>query len=111
MEEAEAYKKPWIVLLPIGIATLILSIDDGILNLALPAIAEEFEASFSQLQWAVNAYLLTFAALMLTMGALGDRLGRKRLFLAGIVLFGISSLAAALLPCLQSQGGFSVRGS
>ena len=96
MEEVQANKKPWIVLLPIGIAALILAIDDGILNLALPAIADEFEASTSELQWAYNAYLLTFAALMLTMGALGDRLGRKRLFLAGIVLFGISSLAAAL---------------
>jgi EmrB/QacA subfamily drug resistance transporter len=96
MEEAKAINKPWIVLLPIGVAALILAIDDGILNLALPSIAGEFKASVSQLQWAVNAYLLTFAALMLTMGALGDRLGRKRLFLAGIVLFGIGSLAAAL---------------
>jgi len=96
MEEAKSNKKPWIVLLPIGIAALFLAIDDGVLNLALPPIAEEFEASTSQLQWAYNAYLLTFAALMLTMGALGDRLGRKRLFQGGMILFGISSLAAAL---------------
>ena len=96
MEEVQVNKKRWVILVPIGIAVLILAIDDGILNLALPAIADKFEASTSELQWAYNAYLLTFAALMLTMGALGDRLGRKRLFLAGIVLFGISSLAAAL---------------
>jgi len=96
MEEVKANKKPWIILLPIGVAALIFAIDDGVLNLALPSIADAFEASTSELQWAYNAYLLTFAALMLTMGALGDRLGRKLLFQVGIILFGISSLAAAL---------------
>jgi len=78
------------------VAVLILAIDDGILNLALPAISNEFQASTSELQWSINAYLLSFAALLLTMGALGDRFGRKRMFQIGLVLFGISSLAAAL---------------
>ena len=96
MEEVQANQKPWIILLPISVAVLIFAIDDGVLNLALPSIADAFEASTGELQWAYNAYLLTFAALMLTMGALGDRLGRKRLFQVGIVIFGISSLAAAL---------------
>ena len=75
---------------------LIIGIDDGILNLALPAISEEFEASISELQWMINAYLLSFGALLLTMGALGDRFGRKRLFQAGLIVLGVFSLAAAL---------------
>ena len=70
--------------------------DDSVLNLALPPISEEFHASTSEMQWAINAYLLSFAALLLTMGALGDRFGRKRMFLAGMVVFCVSSLAAAL---------------
>ncbi|MFA4835107.1 MAG: MFS transporter [Dehalococcoidia bacterium] len=78
------------------LSVLILAIDDGVLNLALPSISNEFRASTSQLQWAINAYLLAFAALLLTMGALGDRFGRKRMFQAGLVIFGISSLGAAL---------------
>ncbi|MCP4613818.1 MAG: MFS transporter, partial [Planctomycetes bacterium] len=101
--------------MPIGVAALFLAIDDGVLNLALPAIADEFGASTSQLQWAYNSYLLTFAALMLTMGALGDRLGRKRLFQAGIILFGISSLAAALSTSMAmlivSRGVMGVAGA
>ena len=78
------------------LAVLIIGIDDGILNLALPAISEEFEASISELQWMINAYLLSFGALLLTMGALGDRFGRKRLFQAGLIVLGVFSLAAAL---------------
>lgn len=92
---------PWKALFPISVAVLILAIDDGVLSLALPSIADEFKASTSDLQWAYNSYLLTFAALILTMGALGDRIGRKRLFLAGTVLFGISSLAAALSVSIE----------
>jgi len=78
------------------LSVLILAIDDGILNLALPAISEEFQASVGELQWAINAYLLAFVALLLTMGTLGDRFGRKRMFQVGVILFGVSSLAAAL---------------
>jgi EmrB/QacA subfamily drug resistance transporter len=78
------------------LAVLICAIDDGILHLALPAISKEFQASISELQWAINAYLLAFAALLLTMGALGDRFGRKRMFQVGLIVFGASSLAAAL---------------
>ncbi len=87
---------PWVSVGLLCLTVLILAIDDGILNLALPAISNEFEASTSELLWTINAYILSFAALLLTMGAMGDRFGRKRMFLAGLFLFGISSLAAAL---------------
>ncbi len=87
---------PWVAVAFLCLTVLILAIDDGILNLALPAISNEFQASTSELLWTINAYLLSFAALLLTMGALGDRFGRKRMFLSGLLLFGVSSLAAAL---------------
>ena len=77
------------------LAVLIISIDDTVLNLVLPAISREFMASISELQWMINAYLLAFVALLLTMGAIGDRIGRKRMFRIGLVVFALASLAAA----------------
>jgi len=91
----KSYSRPWIALSFLCLAVLIISIDDTVLNLVLPAIAREFMASISELQWMINAYLLSFVALLLTMGALGDRFGRKRMFQLGLILFGLASLAAA----------------
>jgi EmrB/QacA subfamily drug resistance transporter len=62
----------------------------------LPSISKEFQASTSELQWTINAYLLAFTTLLLPMGALGDRIGRKKMLQVGLILFGLSSLAAAL---------------
>jgi MFS family permease len=75
-EASKSYGKPWIALSFLCLAVLILGIDDTVLNLVLPAISREFMASISELQWMINAYLLAFVALLLTMGALGDRFGR-----------------------------------
>lgn len=94
--ETPKHDRSWLAVAFLSISVLILAIDDAVLNLALPPISREFEASTSQLQWAINAYLLGFAALLLTMGSVGDRFGRKRMFLAGLILLGISSLGAAL---------------
>lgn len=95
-EEIRGPSRPWVALAFLCVAALILAIDDGVLNLALPAISNEFQASIGELQWAINAYLLSFGALLLVMGTLGDRFGRKRMFCLGLILFVISSLAAAL---------------
>ena len=64
-----------------------------ILNVALPSCSEQFDASDSTLQWIVDSYLLVFAGLLLTMGTLGDRFGRKRALQAGLAIFGAASLA------------------
>ena len=80
----------------ICLAVLIIGIDDTVLSLVLPAISREFMASISELQWMINVYLLAFVALLLTMGALGDRFGRKRMFHIGLIAFGLFSLAAGL---------------
>ncbi|MBM4461803.1 MAG: MFS transporter [Chloroflexi bacterium] len=95
-EETVKDSKRWGAAAFLCLAVIILGMDDSVLNLALPSISREFNASTSDMQWAINAYLLAFAALLLTMGALGDRFGRKLMFLVGMVLFCVSSLAAAL---------------
>ena len=71
------------------------------LNVALPTLQTHFDASASTLQWIVDAYLLAFAGVLLTMGTLGDRFGRKRALQSGLVLFGVASVLAALA---QSSG-------
>lgn len=78
----------------IVVAALTLGFDITILNVALPTIASALQVGTSELQWIVNAYVLVLAGLMLTCGVLGDRWGRKRLILIGLVLFGAASVAA-----------------
>ncbi|WP_457336629.1 DHA2 family efflux MFS transporter permease subunit [Rhizobacter sp. P5_C2] len=73
-------------------------IDGSIVNVALPAIQRELNASAAQLQWIVEAYALFLASLLLAGGALGDRLGRRRVFMIGVALFTVASAACALSP-------------
>ena len=75
-------------------------LDASIVNVALPTIQADLHANLSDLQWIVDAYTLPFAALLLTAGTLGDRFGRKRLFLAGLVLFVLGSLFCGFAPTL-----------
>jgi EmrB/QacA subfamily drug resistance transporter len=96
MDVTPGYAKRWIGLVFIGISLLVISLDNTVLNVALPAISTQLGASASQLQWILDAYVLVFAALLLTMGSIGDRLGRKRALQFGLVMFGIGSLWAAL---------------
>jgi len=90
------YTKRWVGLVFIGISVIVLSLDNTILNVALPSIARDLNASNTDLQWIVDGYILVFAALLLTMGTFGDRIGRKRALQIGLVLFGVGSLGAAL---------------
>lgn len=76
-------------------------LDGTIVNVALPAIGHEFSASVSGLQWILDGYLLTLAALILIAGALGDRYGRRRVFLIGVVWFGLASLLCGLAPTTE----------
>src|SRR5262249_2303139 len=74
------------------------TLDNLVVTTALPVIREDLGASLSQLEWTVNAYTLTFAVLLLTGAALGDRFGRRRMFSIGIAIFTLASAAAALAP-------------
>ncbi len=85
----------WATLSVLCVTLLIISLDTTILNVALPSIVRDLHASSSQLQWIVDAYAVVFAGLLLTLGATGDRLGRKWLFMAGLVVFAAGSAFAA----------------
>lgn len=89
------YRLRWWILAVLSVSLVVIGLDNTILNVAIPTIQRELEASASELQWIVDAYVLVFAGLLLTMGALGDRYGRKRTLQAGLVLFGLSSVVAA----------------
>ena len=77
------------------ITLLLISLDNTVLNVALPSIANRLDASASELQWMVDAYAVVFAGLLLSLGALGDRAGRKWVFMGGLVVFGAGSMLAA----------------
>ena len=79
-----------------ALAVLMASLDNLVVTTALPVIRADFDASISELEWMVNAYTLTFAVLLLTGAALGDRFGRKRMFIIGMAIFTAGSAAAAL---------------
>ena len=99
--QERAHQNRWLGLLFICVSLLIISLDNTVLNVALPAISRDLGASQSELQWIVDAYILVFAALLLTMGAIGDRIGRKRILQVGIVWFGAFSLVAALATSVE----------
>jgi EmrB/QacA subfamily drug resistance transporter len=86
----------WWVLLVLCLSVLLVSVDNTIVNVALPTIGRELAATTSDLQWVVDGYTLAFAALLLLGGALGDRFGRRRLLETGLVLFAATSALAAL---------------
>ena len=81
------------ILLALLLAAFVINLDTTLVNVALPALVRELHATTTQLQWVVDAYNLVFAALLLTFGSLSDRLGRKGMLLAGLVVFGAASLA------------------
>src|SRR4051795_4989420 len=88
--------RKWWTLLVVCVATFMLLLDITIVNVALPSIQKSLHASFQDLQWVVDAYALTLAALLLTAGSLADLLGRKRVFLLGIGVFTLASLLCGL---------------
>jgi EmrB/QacA subfamily drug resistance transporter len=87
------YARRWKTLAVLAVSLAIIGLDNTILNVALPSLQEEFDASSSTLQWMVDSYMLVFAGLLLTMGTIGDRFGRKLALQTGLALFGGASLA------------------
>ncbi len=91
-------RNPWIVLVLVCIAQFMVVLDATITNVALPSIQTDLGMSDADLQWIVNAYTLVFGGFLLLGGRAGDLIGRKRVFLAGVVLFTLASLLAGLAP-------------
>lgn len=107
-------ERKWWTLIAVSVATFMLLLDITVVNTALPAIEEDLNASFTDLQWVIDAYTLSLAALVLVAGSLADRLGRRRVFAAGLAIFTAASLLCALAPdptflnlsrALQGVGG------
>src|SRR6266550_7924205 len=91
----------WLALIVLCLGTLMIVLDTTIVNVALPSIRSDLHFSETSLAWVVNAYLLTFGGFLLLGGRFGDLFGHRRLFLSGIALFTLASLACGLA---SSQG-------
>src|ERR1700730_2595146 len=89
-------EQKWWTLIVVCVGVFMLLIDITVVNVALPAIQRSLHSSFSDLQWVVNAYALSLAALLLTAGSLADLFGRKRLFVLGLLLFTVASLVCGI---------------
>src|SRR5216117_3751421 len=85
-----------------SIAIFMTTLDNLVVTTALPVIRHDLHAGLSGLEWTVNAYTLTFAVLLITGAALGDRFGRRRLFVIGLGIFTLASAAAALAPSAEA---------
>jgi EmrB/QacA subfamily drug resistance transporter len=90
-----AYQRRWWALAVLCLSLVVLAMDNTILNVTLPTLARDLDATASQLQWMVDAYILVFAGLLLTMGAVGDRFGRKLALNTGLLVFAAGSAASA----------------
>ena len=91
-------RRRWSLLVTVGAGLLLITLDNSILYTALPTLTEDLQASSTQSLWIINAYPLVMAGLLLGSGTLGDRIGHTRMFVVGLVIFGLASLLAALAP-------------
>jgi EmrB/QacA subfamily drug resistance transporter len=103
-----------------SLGAMLMTLTITVVNVALPKIGADLHANLASLQWIVNAYTLPFAALLLTAGSLSDRIGRRKIFMAGVALFTVASVLGALAPnvgvlvtasALQGIGGAMVMGT
>jgi len=106
MTSGEGHPRRWAILGVLVVSLLIVVLDNTILNIALPTIQRDLQATQGELVWAVDSYILVFAALLFTWGVLGDRYGRKRILILGLVVFGLSSAACAFALSPQMLIGF-----
>src|SRR6266513_414481 len=91
-------ERKWWTLLAVCVATFMLLLDITVVNVALPDIQSSLGASLSSLQWVVDAYSLTLAAFLLTAGSLADRMGRRRVFTFGFLIFTVASFLCGISP-------------
>jgi DHA2 family multidrug resistance protein-like MFS transporter len=96
---------PWKTLVVLSLSLVIIGLDTTLLNVALPTLQDELDASPSSLQWMVDSYLLVLAGLLLVFGTLGDRYGRKLALQTEVTLFGLASVAAVGIGLGPLAGG------
>lgn len=102
------YSQKWLVLVAVAASTILATIDASIVNVAFPTLVDELDTSFNIIQWVALGYLLTIATLTMGMGRLGDVLGKKKLFVAGIVIFSLGSTLCGMAPDVAWLIGFRV---
>src|SRR5438094_1212502 len=90
--------RKWWTLAAMCFALFMIMLDNTVVNVALPSIQKDLNASLSALEWTINAYTLTFAVLLVTGGRFGDIFGRRRAFMFGVVAFALSSATAGFAP-------------
>ena len=93
--------RKWWTLAAVAFGLFMIMLDNTVVNVALPSIQRDLDARLSELEWIVTGYALTFAALILTGGKLADLLGRRRVFISGLFVFTLASLACALAPSAE----------
>ena len=120
MDSQTIQRRRWIILSVLVISLVAIVLDNTVLNIALKTISEPkggLGASQSQLEWAINSYTLVFAGLLFTFGVIGDRIGRKRMLMIGMTMFGLASLLSSyaqtptqliLARALMGLGGAAV---
>jgi EmrB/QacA subfamily drug resistance transporter len=110
-ERRRAHPRRWAILAVLCVAVFITVLDGTIVNVALPSLARELDASMRELQWVVDAYLLVFTGLLLAAGGLGDRYGRRRALLVGLGVFGLTSaFAGAAAGSIELIAGRALMG-
>ena len=95
MTSGEGHPRRWAILAVLVVSLLVVVLDNTVLNIALPTIQRDLNASQSELVWAIDSYILVFASLLFTWGILGDKYGRKKVLIIGLVVFGLASAACA----------------
>jgi MFS transporter, DHA2 family, multidrug resistance protein len=96
VDETKVYERRWWALVALAGSLLVITLDNTILNVAIPSLVEDLDASTSELQWIIDGYVIVFAGLLLTCGALGDRFGRKGMLQIGLSIFGLASLWSSM---------------
>ncbi|MEV7597517.1 MFS transporter [Kitasatospora sp. NPDC089797] len=94
--QTDRHPRRWLILVVLCLSSLVLVIDNMVLTVSIPPIAEDLKAGAQDIQWIIDSYILVFAGLLLTSGSLSDRFGRRKVMIIGLVLFGAASLVAAV---------------
>jgi MFS family permease len=105
---ADAGRSPWAILAVLCIGLFMILLDGTIVNIAITHIMTSLDTGLSGVEWVMNAYILAFAVTLVTLGRLGDLYGRRKLYVTGMALFTLASLACGLAPSISWLIGFRV---
>ena len=106
MTSGQGHPKRWAILAVLVVSLLVVVLDNTVLNIALPTIQRDLAASQGALVWAIDSYILVFASLLFTWGVLGDRIGRKKVLIIGLIIFGLASAICSFSANVEMLIGF-----